>query len=62
VKRPGPKPHPWQTLVAAALAFAAAETETEYRRASWRLIKAAERYRDERAPRGRPACEAKGAA
>jgi hypothetical protein len=57
VKRPGPKPHPWHVLSEAALAFANADTEVEIRRASWRLAKAAVRYRDERAPRGRPSAD-----
>lgn len=52
--KPGPKPHPWRTLTEAALAYAAAQTEDEYRRASMRLLQAARRYRDEPRPVGRP--------
>jgi hypothetical protein len=61
-----PRAHPWQTLIEAALAYAAAETEDEFRRAAWRLAKAAKRYRDEPRGAGRPRTgdseHAKGAA
>jgi hypothetical protein len=50
----GRKPHPWRVLTEAALAYAGAETEEEHRRAEYRLRDAARRWRDERAPRGRP--------
>lgn len=52
--KPGRKPHPWRVLTEAALAWANAETEDEARRAEHRLRSAARRWRDERAPRGRP--------
>jgi hypothetical protein len=61
VSRPGPKPHPWRSLVDAALAFAAAETDDEFRRASWRLAKAAVRYRKTPRHAGRPSEEGKAA-
>jgi hypothetical protein len=57
MSRPGPKPHPWRSLVDAALAFAAAETDDEFRRASWRLAKAAVRYRKTPRRSERPASE-----
>ncbi len=50
----GRRPHPWRTLTEAAVAYANAETEEEYARAGWRLRSAAIRFRDERAPQGRP--------
>jgi hypothetical protein len=56
----GPKAHPWRTLTEAALAYAAANTETEFRRAGWRLAAAARRFRDEPSPVGRPRGEAAG--
>lgn len=47
-------PYPWHALTEAALAYAAAETETEFRRATFRLISAAKRYRDDARSQGRP--------
>lgn len=52
--KPGRKPHPWRVLTEAAIAYVHAETEDELRRAEYRLRDAARRWRDERAPRGRP--------
>ena len=51
----GRKPHPWRTLTEAAIAYAQAETEQEFRRAASRLRDAARRWHDEPRKRGRPA-------
>jgi hypothetical protein len=51
----GRKPHPWRTLTEAAIAYAEAGTDEEYRKASMRLLSAAKRYRDEPKHIGRPA-------
>lgn len=53
-RRPGPEPHPWETLANAAVAYAWAESAEELARSIDRLRAAAIRFRDERAPRGRP--------
>jgi ketosteroid isomerase-like protein len=48
-------PYPWHALTEAALAYAAAESEREFTRATHRLISAAKRYRDDPRKPGRPA-------
>lgn len=50
--------YPWHALTEAALAYALAETEQEFTRATHRLISAAKRYRDDPRPAGRPGAAA----